>query len=412
MATTFTLNYSGQEINNRLARIDNCLAKTTGNIDYLQNENNFKMGNNQSQFVFDTSLGTTGTVLTLSTDSVERTYNGTTTHLDWTNIVTRTLLNNYLERGSNAEYDIGYYQGYFYINLYDRDPDTPAMIYHFGNSDTTGFNIAHGEDVGSVNFRTDGIDFTTTSGTTTSIDYSNIATKTDAAQTYLAKHVSNWNYGQSTNGFELGRNLNDPDLGPVDEYMELEMRSTDDTDATGVGLTQLPTLQLSTTLINNPNYSDEYDISAYINALGIKTIRGESGSETINYIPFKNIVNSTNLKTINNVSLIGTGNIQVAADVESITNAEIEALFVDVTLISFTFKNTTYQAESGMTWQEWVNSSYNTKGFKIEDYEVKTSSSIYVVADGDHNPVSPSSSIIANYSYQYTVSYVPGGGSN
>lgn len=34
-----------------------------------------------------------------------------------------------------------------------------------------------------------------------------------------------------------------------------------------------------------------------------------------------------------------------------------------VTLISFTIDGTTYQAEEGMTWAEWVESSYNTGGF-------------------------------------------------
>ena len=100
----------------------------------------------------------------------------------------------------------------------------------------------------------------------------------------------------------------------------------------------------------------------------------------------------------------------------AITSTEIEELFAEITLISFTFRNATYQAEEGMTWQVWVNSAYNTEGFKIEDNKVKTSSSIYVVADGDYNNVSPSSSIIANYNYQYTVEYVPSpvevGGSN
>lgn len=31
-------------------------------------------------------------------------------------------------------------------------------------------------------------------------------------------------------------------------------------------------------------------------------------------------------------------------------------------LITFTIDDTTYQAMNGMTWGEWVNSIYNTKG--------------------------------------------------
>ena len=36
-----------------------------------------------------------------------------------------------------------------------------------------------------------------------------------------------------------------------------------------------------------------------------------------------------------------------------------------VTLISFTIGASSYQAEEGMTWAEWVESSYNTDGFSI-----------------------------------------------
>ena len=37
------------------------------------------------------------------------------------------------------------------------------------------------------------------------------------------------------------------------------------------------------------------------------------------------------------------------------------------TLISFTIDGTSYQAEEGMTWEEWVNSGYNTYDFYIKN---------------------------------------------
>lgn len=37
-------------------------------------------------------------------------------------------------------------------------------------------------------------------------------------------------------------------------------------------------------------------------------------------------------------------------------------------LISFTVSGTTYQAESGMTLEEWVNSEYNTCGATLKTY--------------------------------------------
>jgi len=38
------------------------------------------------------------------------------------------------------------------------------------------------------------------------------------------------------------------------------------------------------------------------------------------------------------------------------------------TLITFTIAGTTYQAEEGMTWGEWVESEYNTGGYYINVY--------------------------------------------
>lgn len=40
-----------------------------------------------------------------------------------------------------------------------------------------------------------------------------------------------------------------------------------------------------------------------------------------------------------------------------------DAAFVGVTLISFTINDVAYQAETGMTWKEWIDSTYNTDGF-------------------------------------------------
>ena len=41
--------------------------------------------------------------------------------------------------------------------------------------------------------------------------------------------------------------------------------------------------------------------------------------------------------------------------------AALEA--ANVTLISFTIDGTSYQAEEGMTWAQWVESEYNTNGY-------------------------------------------------
>jgi len=116
----------------------------------------------------------------------------------------------------------------------------------------------------------------------------------DAAQTYLAKQVSSWVYTQNSNGFQIGRSSANPSGGSIDEYMELRMISSTDTDVTDIGITELPTLWLSTDLIQHPDYSDDYSISAQINALGVKFGQGVDGEYTPTYIKFSDIETKSN----------------------------------------------------------------------------------------------------------------------
>lgn len=77
-----------------------------------------------------------------------------------------------------------------------------------------------------------------------------------------------------------------------------------------------------------------------------------------------------------------------------------------VTLINFTIDGTTYQAEEGMTWQQWVNSSYNTYGCTIEGSSVKGKGNngsptyIYINQNLNLTLVSSTDSIIKNATYE------------
>ena len=51
-----------------------------------------------------------------------------------------------------------------------------------------------------------------------------------------------------------------------------------------------------------------------------------------------------------------------------------------VTLISFTIAGTSYQAEDGMTWGEWVESEYNTNGYQIDNQG--DGNGLYIQLDG------------------------------
>ena len=71
-------------------------------------------------------------------------------------------------------------------------------------------------------------------------------------------------------------------------------------------------------------------------------------------------------------------------------------------IISFTIDGTSYQAEEGMTWAEWVASSYNTGGFEIISGRVINSSGYIAYEDQSVNiAVSKNTIIIANRSYVY-----------
>ena len=67
-------------------------------------------------------------------------------------------------------------------------------------------------------------------------------------------------------------------------------------------------------------------------------------------------------------------------------------------LISFTIDGQGYQAEKGMTWQEWVESDYNTGGF-LSDGGIIVTKNGYAVRDSLSNNVIPTEVITNNEKY-------------
>ena len=54
-------------------------------------------------------------------------------------------------------------------------------------------------------------------------------------------------------------------------------------------------------------------------------------------------------------------------------------------MISFSIAGTSYQAEEGMTWAEWVASSYNTGGYYLSGTNIKNKSSGLFVCSTDES---------------------------
>lgn len=82
----------------------------------------------------------------------------------------------------------------------------------------------------------------------------------------------------------------------------------------------------------------------------------------------------------------------------------------DATLISFTIAGTSYQAEDGMTWSEWVASSYNTAGFVVKNgYTYQSSSSAYHICLNSTD-IPATAEIVANASYTLENQPIDSGG--
>lgn len=88
------------------------------------------------------------------------------------------------------------------------------------------------------------------------------------------------------------------------------------------------------------------------------------------------LVSGENIKTINGESLLGEGDISIPQIVyvpneSSMPNPIVEGVLYligdEKSLISFTIEGTSYQAEEGMTWEEWVNSEYNVSNAYIHN---------------------------------------------
>ena len=88
----------------------------------------------------------------------------------------------------------------------------------------------------------------------------------------------------------------------------------------------------------------------------------------------------------------------VRANGFSVRPVQDDNIQMDVIMISFKIGTTTYQAESGMTWRDWVKSEYNTGGYYEKNGGISDDS--FYVLDQDYHWVIPEDKI---QGIQYTV---------
>lgn len=77
-------------------------------------------------------------------------------------------------------------------------------------------------------------------------------------------------------------------------------------------------------------------------------------------------------------------------------------LQMEPVLINFKWNNTDFQAEEGMTWEQWINSSYNINQWVIRENEYISLNADYGYIDyNDFTSVKISDKIIDGYTYFY-----------
>ena len=105
----------------------------------------------------------------------------------------------------------------------------------------------------------------------------------------------------------------------------------------------------------------------------------------------------------NNTDLQGILDMILALGLVDTPAEPVEPAIITFT-VAYTYGNVEYQAEEGMTWQQWCESSYNTAGFYVY-----ANQSILFNNGGDFmvnysgSGVMPSDTIVANATYDTSV---------
>ena len=96
---------------------------------------------------------------------------------------------------------------------------------------------------------------------------------------------------------------------------------------------------------------------------------------------------------------IAAGDPDYAGEYKDTVTFTVAVKAVPKPLISFTIDGTSYQAEEGMTWGDWVNSEYDNDEFSVDINAVKKGSSF--VSNGGSNIVYTNNQITANAAYVF-----------
>lgn len=106
-------------------------------------------------------------------------------------------------------------------------------------------------------------------------------------------------------------------------------------------------------------------------------------------------------------NLVRPQNLHERAVGYSVRPVQDDNIQLDVIMISFKIIDTTYQAENGMTWYEWCQSSYNTGGYYVDEGNQVRNSGHYVV-DGAGSEYFAKGNIFIRGGYSYIAEIIRG----
>ena len=102
-------------------------------------------------------------------------------------------------------------------------------------------------------------------------------------------------------------------------------------------------------------------------ATGVLTITNPAGAVTITIVASQpKLAAPTNLAVSGDTLTFDS--VENAEQYEVFAGSNSIGTYSPVTLINFSIEGTAYQAEEGMTWGEWVASSYNTGGYYVNSF--------------------------------------------
>lgn len=112
---------------------------------------------------------------------------------------------------------------------------------------------------------------------------------------------------------------------------------------------------------------------------------GKNNSNRYNIYAYQGTTTWNTLRINNTSSMVGSNitwtNYSNGSFYNTAYNIYVYDINAEASLITFyigrtTSSQTSYQAEEGMTWEEWINSDYNTDGYYISDNTVSSSAGV------------------------------------